>query len=440
VLVPLHEIDAILHAARPRGRDERSSIRGPRGQEPRVQRTDTWTNNNIDRSWVSIVPCKKGKAKWEARLHIYTGAGQPARELRRRSPHGSKIKSEQWGARLLRRLLDDYGVPRADATVDVEVACSRWLGIQASDLDNKRRHTSWLLQVWGAQTSIGDLTHEQIVGVPASLQKPVGPTAKPRSRKRRGVGNGRRRRKGTGLAAPTIRAICKTGNRVLAFAAKMGWCAEAEIPLPKVPVTDAEWFSVAELAALLGVAESPWRLAYLLGARTGLRRGEIVELRRKDIDLGRRTIRVRRAYKVVDGVGSVGPPKGGKPRTVPIPGDLAAELEKVEGRPHDLVVQTASGTRVGLAALSEQVARDAVRAGIGRPGVGAHTLRHTYCSHLALGGAPSVMIQAAAGHASLTTTQRYMHVAESDVAKAASFLPDVTSAGNSPETNDEDAE
>jgi site-specific recombinase XerD len=37
-------------------------------------------------------------------------------------------------------------------------------------------------------------------------------------------------------------------------------------------------------------------------------------------------------------------------------------------------------------------------------------LRHTFCSHLAMKGAPARAIQEAAGHANLSTTQRYMHL------------------------------
>ena len=39
-----------------------------------------------------------------------------------------------------------------------------------------------------------------------------------------------------------------------------------------------------------------------------------------------------------------------------------------------------------------------------------HILRHTFCSHLAMKGAPARAIQELAGHADLTTTQRYMHL------------------------------
>lgn len=41
---------------------------------------------------------------------------------------------------------------------------------------------------------------------------------------------------------------------------------------------------------------------------------------------------------------------------------------------------------------------------------GIHILRHTFCSHLAMRGAPARAIQELAGHVDLKTTQHYMHL------------------------------
>src|SRR5580704_12875135 len=46
----------------------------------------------------------------------------------------------------------------------------------------------------------------------------------------------------------------------------------------------------------------------------------------------------------------------------------------------------------------------------GLPQAGVHVLRHTFCSHLAMKGAPARAIQELAGHVDLSTTQRYMHL------------------------------
>jgi site-specific recombinase XerD len=52
--------------------------------------------------------------------------------------------------------------------------------------------------------------------------------------------------------------------------------------------------------------------------------------------------------------------------------------------------------------------RAARRAGLAHDGV--HILRHTFCSHLAMRGAPARAIQELAGHQELSMTQRYMHL------------------------------
>jgi site-specific recombinase XerD len=53
---------------------------------------------------------------------------------------------------------------------------------------------------------------------------------------------------------------------------------------------------------------------------------------------------------------------------------------------------------------------------------GPHTLRHTFCSHLAMRAAPARAIQDLAGHRHLTTTQRYMHLSPSALRDAITLL------------------
>ena len=56
--------------------------------------------------------------------------------------------------------------------------------------------------------------------------------------------------------------------------------------------------------------------------------------------------------------------------------------------------------------------RQKIQCAARRAGVryGVHILRHSFCSRLAMRGAPARSIQELAGHANLLTTQRYMHL------------------------------
>src|SRR5205814_8189148 len=63
--------------------------------------------------------------------------------------------------------------------------------------------------------------------------------------------------------------------------------------------------------------------------------------------------------------------------------------------------------------VQDWMRRTARRARVDRAGV--HILRHTFCSHLAMRGAPARAIQELAGHQDLATTQRYMHLSPAAV-------------------------
>ena len=61
-----------------------------------------------------------------------------------------------------------------------------------------------------------------------------------------------------------------------------------------------------------------------------------------------------------------------------------------------------------LERVQRRVTAAAQRAGLEAQCV--HILRHTFCSHVAMKGAPPVAIQKLAGHSELSATQRYMHL------------------------------
>jgi integrase len=146
------------------------------------------------------------------------------------------------------------------------------------------------------------------------------------------------------------------------------------------------------------------RLIVLLGAEAGLRIGEVQALRWDDIDFTRRILTVNRR----DWRGRLGSPKGGRIRRVPLTTRLVAAL-KAHRHLMAWVVCQPDGARYTQNHVTSRLGRACRRAGLRIATY--HVMRHTFCSHLAMRGASARAIQELAGHASIVTTQRYMHLA-----------------------------
>ena len=179
------------------------------------------------------------------------------------------------------------------------------------------------------------------------------------------------------------------------------------ITLLPVPPTEAAFYSFGEFARLTAAAEvegAESHVLTLLGGDAGLRCGEMMALRWSDLDFERCQLVVQRStWK-----GHVGAPKGGRSRVVPLTQRLASALIKHRHRKSPTVLCTPEGEPLTQKMVRRRVIAAAQRAELVEQGV--HILRHTFCSHLAMKGAPPVAIQKLAGHADLTTTQRYMHL------------------------------
>jgi site-specific recombinase XerD len=105
--------------------------------------------------------------------------------------------------------------------------------------------------------------------------------------------------------------------------------------------------------------------------------------------------------------GHVTGPKGGRLRYVPLTSRLAAALRHAHHARHARVLCDQHGQSLTQKVVQGIMRRVARRAGVQK---GVHILRHTFCSHLAMQGAPARAIQELAGHRDLATTQRYMHL------------------------------
>ncbi len=102
-------------------------------------------------------------------------------------------------------------------------------------------------------------------------------------------------------------------------------------------------------------------------------------------------------------------PKGGRSRVVPLTHALLHALQTHRHLRGEQVLFGDDGRPAVSFFLRRLLESAQKRAGLRATG-GLHILRHTFCSHLAMRGAPAKAIQELAGHANLTTTMRYMHL------------------------------
>ena len=157
-------------------------------------------------------------------------------------------------------------------------------------------------------------------------------------------------------------------------------------------------------------------LIVLLGGEAGLRCGEMIALEWSDVDLAKRQLCVQRS----DWNGQVTTPKGGRLRYVPLTRRLTAALREHRHlrSPRVLCQRTAQPLTRQIVQYRMQ-ARGTARATCSD---GVHILRHTFCSHLAMRGAPARAIQELAGHSDLGMTQRYMHLSPAALDAAIQLL------------------
>jgi integrase len=169
-------------------------------------------------------------------------------------------------------------------------------------------------------------------------------------------------------------------------------------------------FSPEEVWALVRAAASEQDAAILLTAAfTGLRMGELLALRWRDVDFAGQTIRVRASYYA----GQLTTPKSGKVRAVPMAPDVASALAQLGAREDwvdddDLVFAGETGGYLDGSALRRRY-KLALREAALRP-LRFHDLRHTFGTRM-IAQADIRRVQEWMGHADIQTTMRYLHYA-----------------------------
>jgi integrase len=234
------------------------------------------------------------------------------------------------------------------------------------------------------------------------------------------------RMRNDGKAPKTIANAFKLLNQIFVFGKRKRWCRENPCELIDPPVvkpsTDIRFLDQAELAALLRAVDlnaKPFgpidHALFLTAAMTGLRQGELLALRWRDVDWTAGKIRVRRNY--VRGHW-VAPKSRRGSRSVPLADQVAGELrrrfERTAYRADDDLVfaHPEKGTVLDHSDLGRRFKKALSTAGV-RP-IRFHDLRHTFGTRMAAEGAAPRKLQEWMGHADLKTTQIYTDYEPSD--------------------------
>jgi integrase/recombinase XerD len=184
-----------------------------------------------------------------------------------------------------------------------------------------------------------------------------------------------------------------------------------EVESPKLPRSLPKSLTEEDVERLLGAPDADTAMGLRDKAMletlyaSGLRVSELVSVG---------TAQVSQDMGVVRVMG-----KGSKERLVPLGEEALAWIRRylAEGRPEildgkrsDALFVTARGAAMTRQAFWQLLRRYAVKSGLRKP-ISPHTLRHAFATHLLNHGADLRVVQMLLGHADISTTQIYTHVA-----------------------------
>jgi integrase/recombinase XerD len=229
-------------------------------------------------------------------------------------------------------------------------------------------------------------------------------------------------------ATSTVGRRIATFRRFFDWACRHGLCRSNPLagraPLrgrQRLPRPIREQYEQRVLDAAIATSPQPYRLIFLLLRETGMRVGEVLELRWADVmlDAGREALRVREAKNGVERMVILGPTA--TPRALR---GLRA-VRRAHGRApadHELLFLSNRGTRVSYDALHYRWAKLCQAAGLvdaaGAPKYTPHQLRHTRGSDLIAQGQRVEIVQRVLGHRDIRSTLGYAELQDAQVRAA----------------------
>jgi len=262
----------------------------------------------------------------------------------------------------------------------------------------------WLVPQLGGR-ALDAVTPEDVRGLMAAMR----------------TGSARRKRGGVGPA--TIRHAIAGLSAIYSHAmhADRRWATTnpcRAVTLPKAPPGRLRFLTPDELRLTIdrvpaGPRAEVDRAVVLAAAMTGLRQGELLALRWRDVDWHAGRVRVVDNYVLGE---YVAPKSDTSKRSVPLADDLAGELQRwwqATGEPvEDQLVfgDPLTGRPLAKPQLLRRYRKALEAAGLDAT-MTFHELRHTFGTTMASAGVPMRTLQAWMGHADIATTQRYAHYA-----------------------------
>ncbi len=206
----------------------------------------------------------------------------------------------------------------------------------------------------------------------------------------------KKKRIGDGVKAKTINNEIGVLSMIINYAAKHDYCDPLPYRFEKLPYIRPlpKIFSRGEIKAFLAAAEPKYKAMFLCLYQTGMRFGEVSNLRWEDIDWHAGAIRVQKA-------------KHWKTRLIPMAGELIDALTALR-KPQGLVFPSKRGRPYDN--IRKALQRAARAAKIDRH-ITAHMLRHSFATHLLEANTDLRSIQMLLGHSSIQTTTLYTQVA-----------------------------
>lgn len=222
----------------------------------------------------------------------------------------------------------------------------------------------------------------------------------------------------SGKSPQTIKHVLALVKRIVNFGVDHGLCSgmNFKIKMPEVDNRVTEDLTPGQLASLLqAINEDSNKAAgkmMLLALFTGMRKTEMFKLQWRDINYHRGFILIR-------------DPKGGKSQEIPLNERsrmLLKDWLKTPGSP--FVFPGKDGSQRKTMAVPARRIRE--RAGLPKSFRPLHGLRHVYASMLASSGQVDMYtLQKLLTHKSPVMTQRYAHLRDEAMAKAANLAGDI---------------